>query len=135
MIFDQLSFLKTINCSSGNVRSVKCMFRQIYFLENVRSGKCNFWKRFILESVFRSNVISGRCFSSRFMGFSEFRYFFSNKSLKLVVTSINFTPHSACNIALKDIRYQFCIATNKPRRCAESVIFPLFSFFLLRANP
>ena len=63
------------NCTSWQVSilenrfSGKCPFGQMYILESVRSGKCTLGIMSIRLSVFRKNVLSGRCFSERCTGF------------------------------------------------------------------
>ena len=51
-----------------NVISGKCTLREMYILASVRSGKCTFGIMSIQLSVFRGNVLSGKCFSERCTG-------------------------------------------------------------------
>ena len=48
----------------------KCPFGQMYILASIRSGKCTFGIMSIWPSVFRKNVLSGRCFSGKCTGSS-----------------------------------------------------------------
>ena len=69
-----------------NVHSGKCTFREMYILASVRSGKCPFGIMYFWPSVFRGNILSGRCFSGRCTGSHFAPLLFRNCKIVVIFT-------------------------------------------------